>query len=128
MGWGAAGWSSMHRPCDPTPLAPTLPLHALGASVTHMHPPPAPPPLHPTQAHADKMAYTIIRPGGLQSEPATGNGVLTADAGACGAITREDTAALVVKALFSSKTDNKVLSAVDKNKVSTPGPVEPFAL
>ena len=74
------------------------------------------------------MAYTIIRPGGLQSEPATGNGVLTADASACGAITREDTAALVVKALFSSKTDNKVLSAVDKNKLSTSGPLEPFAL
>lgn len=80
------------------------------------------------KAHADKMAYTIIRPGGLLSEPATGNGVLTANPSACGAITREDTAALVVKALFSPKTDNKTLSAVDKDRVSTPGPVEPFAL
>jgi hypothetical protein len=74
------------------------------------------------------MAYTIIRPGGLQSEPATGAGVLTDNAGVCGAITREDTAALVVKALFSPKTDNKVLSAVDKNKVSTQQPYEPFAV
>lgn len=74
------------------------------------------------------MAYTIIRPGGLQSEPATGNGVLTGNAGVCGAITREDTAALVVKALFSSSTDNKVLSAVDKAKVTTSVEYEPLAL
>jgi hypothetical protein len=74
------------------------------------------------------MAYTIIRPGGLLTEPATGNGVLTEDASACGAITREDTAALVVKALFSSNTDNKTLSAVDKNKLSSAGALEPLAL
>ena len=74
------------------------------------------------------MAYTIIRPGGLQSEAATGNGVLTESAAVCGAITREDTAALVVKALFSPKTDNKVLSAVDKSKVSTAAAYEPLAL
>eukprot|EP00879_Flechtneria_rotunda_P002521 GHRR01002719.1.p1 GENE.GHRR01002719.1~~GHRR01002719.1.p1 ORF type:complete len:271 (+),score=98.63 GHRR01002719.1:211-1023(+) len=55
-----------------------------------------------------KMAYTIIRPGGLKSEPATDNGVLTEDVGACGAITREDVATLVIKALLSNKTDNKV--------------------
>lgn len=74
------------------------------------------------------MAYTIIRPGGLQSDAATGAGVLTEDAGVCGAITREDTAALVVKALFSAKTDNKVLSAVDSGKLMTQQPFEPLAL
>lgn len=79
------------------------------------------------RAHSDKMAFTIIRPGGLQTDAATGAGVLTEDASVCGAITREDTAALVVKALFSSKTDNKVLSAVDKTKLSTQGAFEPFA-
>lgn len=57
---------------------------------------------------ADKMAYTIIRPGGLKSEAATGNGVLTADTRVCGSINREDVAQLVIKALLSSKTDNKV--------------------
>lgn len=80
------------------------------------------------KANAAKMAYTIIRPGGLQTEAATGNGALTADASVCGAITREDTAALVVKALFSSKTDNQVLSAVDKGKLSTQGAFQEFAL
>ncbi len=82
----------------------------------------------PLQELKDKMAYTIIRPGGLQNEAATGNGVLTADASVCGAISREDTADLVVKALFSQKTDNKVLSAIDKNKDFTQKPYEPFSL
>lgn len=73
------------------------------------------------------MAYTIIRPGGLLNDPATGNGVLTEDSSVSGAITREDTATLVVKALFSSKTDNKVFSAIDKDRLTTQKPFEPFA-
>ena len=56
----------------------------------------------------DKIAYTIIRPGGLKSEPGTGNGVLTEDTSVCGAIHREDVASLLVQALFSSAADNKV--------------------
>jgi hypothetical protein len=60
------------------------------------------------QGLGDKMAYTIIRPGGLQNEDGTGNGVLTEDSSVCGAIARADVADLVVKALFSPKTDNKV--------------------
>lgn len=60
------------------------------------------------------MEYTIIRPGGLKNEAATGTGVLTEDPSVCGAIHREDVADLVVKALFSPKTDGKVLAAVDK--------------
>ena len=54
------------------------------------------------------MAYTIIRPGGLQNDDASGNGVLTEDTSVCGSITRADVADLVVKSLFSPKTDNKV--------------------
>lgn len=54
-----------------------------------------------------KMAWTIIRPGGLKNEAGTGNGVLSEDKSICGAISREDVADLVVKALFSSKADNK---------------------
>jgi hypothetical protein len=60
------------------------------------------------QQLGDKMAYTIIRPGGLKSEAATGNGVLTSDASVCGSITREDVANVVIKALLSNKTDNQV--------------------
>ena len=57
------------------------------------------------------MQWTIIRPGGLKSEPATGSGILTEDRSICGAINREDVAELVVKALFSDKADGKVISA-----------------
>lgn len=35
------------------------------------------------------LTYTIVRPGGLKSEPATGNGVLTEDTGIIGSIHRE---------------------------------------
>jgi hypothetical protein len=57
---------------------------------------------------AGKLAYVIIRPGGLKSEPATGKAILTEDAGASGMIHREDVASLVAKALFSKKADSKV--------------------
>ena len=54
------------------------------------------------------MQWTIIRPGGLKTDPATGTGVLTEDTSICGAINREDVADLVVKSLFSDKTTGKV--------------------
>lgn len=62
---------------------------------------------------ASGMAYTIIRPGGLANGPATGSAVLTMDAGVCGAVQREDAAALIVKAALKGTTDNRVLSVVD---------------
>ena len=74
------------------------------------------------------MAFTIVRPGGLQNDAATGNGVLTADAGVCGSIARADVADVVIKALFSDKADGKTLTAVDAAKVTTKGAYEPFAL
>lgn len=60
------------------------------------------------------LDWTIIRPGGLKSEPATGTAILTEDVTAFGYIHREDVAALIVKALG---TDNvytrKEFSAID---------------
>lgn len=44
---------------------------------------------------ASGLTYTIIRPGGLKSEPATGNGVLTEDPRIAGTIHRADVADLV---------------------------------
>lgn len=63
------------------------------------------------------MDWIIIRPGGLQSEDPSGNGVLTEDTNVCGTITRADVADLVCKALRSDKADRKVLSAVDTGKM-----------
>ncbi|MEG3954856.1 SDR family oxidoreductase [Microcoleus sp. herbarium2] len=60
------------------------------------------------------MIYTVIRPGGLKSEPATGNGILTEDCRVAGSIHRADVAQLVCQCLVSDAASNKVLSAVDK--------------
>ncbi|MDZ8070081.1 MAG: SDR family oxidoreductase [Nostoc sp. DedQUE08] len=64
---------------------------------------------------ASGLTYTIIRPGGLKSEPATGNGVLTEDPHIIGSINRADVAQLVGRSLNSQRTNNKILSAVDRN-------------
>lgn len=66
---------------------------------------------------ASEMIYTVIRPGGLKSEPATGNGVLTEDCRVAGTIHRADVAQLVCRCLVSDVANNKVLSAVDKQMV-----------
>jgi len=64
------------------------------------------------------MNWTIIRPGGLKSEAATGNAVLTEDTMAIGTVHREDVANLVVRALGSAATERKVLSAIDPSITS----------
>eukprot|EP00429_Kryptoperidinium_foliaceum_P007379 CAMPEP_0176020946 /NCGR_PEP_ID=MMETSP0120_2-20121206/10161_1 /TAXON_ID=160619 /ORGANISM="Kryptoperidinium foliaceum, Strain CCMP 1326" /LENGTH=269 /DNA_ID=CAMNT_0017354055 /DNA_START=13 /DNA_END=822 /DNA_ORIENTATION=- len=63
--------------------------------------------------------WTIIRPGGLKTEPMTGNAILTEDNTAIGAIHREDVANLVVKALDSPATERKILSAIDPSIMSS---------
>lgn len=61
------------------------------------------------------LTYTIIRPGGLKSEAATGNGILAEDYRVSGIIHRADVAHLVCQCLASERANNKVLSAVDRN-------------
>lgn len=63
---------------------------------------------------ASGLTYVVVRPGGLKSEPATGNGVLTPDPTIAGTIHREDVARLVCQCLESDQADNQVLSAVDR--------------
>ncbi|CAM9855501.1 unnamed protein product, partial [Pylaiella littoralis] len=57
--------------------------------------------------------WTIIRPGGLKSDAATGTAVLTESTKAAGVINRADVADLAVQALNSPSTVRKILSAVD---------------
>ena len=66
-----------------------------------------------------KANWTIIRPGGLKSEPMTGKAVLTEDNSAIGSIHREDVADLVIKALDSPLTERRVLSAIDPTITSS---------
>jgi nucleoside-diphosphate-sugar epimerase len=65
------------------------------------------------------MNWSIIRPGGLKTEPMTGKAILTQDASkAIGSIHREDVADLVVKVLSAPNTERQIFSAVDPSLVS----------
>ncbi|MFO5491879.1 MAG: SDR family oxidoreductase [Cuspidothrix sp.] len=63
------------------------------------------------------LNYTIIRPGGLKSEPATNNGIITENPHIVGSIHRADVAELVCRCLNSPNTNNKIFSAIDRNMV-----------
>lgn len=63
------------------------------------------------------LTYTIVRPGGLKSEPATGNGVLTADPSIGGIIHRADVAELICQCVNNPKSYNQTLGAVDRTMV-----------
>ena len=74
------------------------------------------------------LIYTIIRPGGLKSEPATGNGVLTQNSKIAGSIHRADVAQLACKCLTSEAAKNQVLSAIDRNMTYGQLEFEEFSL
>ena len=60
------------------------------------------------------LDWTIIRPGALRSEPATGKATLTENVLAFGSINRADVAALIIKALGTDKEfTRKEFSAID---------------
>lgn len=77
---------------------------------------------------ASGLPFTIVRPGGLLSELATGQGILVENAQVAGSITRLDVADLVAQCLASSNTENKVLSAVDRDRIRSEQPVVPFVV
>ncbi|MGA7932337.1 MAG: SDR family oxidoreductase [Kovacikia sp.] len=67
---------------------------------------------------ASGLAYTIIRPGGLKSEPPPrGGGLLTENPLIAGTINRTDVAELTCRCLTSEKATNKILSAVDRTMI-----------
>lgn len=74
------------------------------------------------------LSYTIIRPGGLKSEPTTGNGVLTEDPRIGGTIHRADVAQLVCRCLNSDLANLKILSAVDRQMIYGQPQFEEFSL
>lgn len=77
---------------------------------------------------ASGLSFTIVRPGGLLSEHATGTGFLVADMRVAGSITRIDVAELIIQCLASSKAKNQVLSAVDRDRIRSEHPIVPFVL
>lgn len=69
------------------------------------------------EAHltTSSLTYTIIRPGGLLSQPATDQEALTEDASVAGSIPRPGVAKLAVACLNSDRAHNKIFSAVDRS-------------
>ncbi|UBF28156.1 SDR family oxidoreductase [Kovacikia minuta CCNUW1] len=78
---------------------------------------------------ASGLTYTIIRPGGLKSEPPPrGGGILTENPLIAGTINRTDVAELTCRCLTSEKANNKVLSAVDRTAIYGTPEFEEFVL
>lgn len=73
---------------------------------------------------ASGLVYTIIRPGGLKSEPATGRGVLTEDPTIAGSIHRADVAQLVCQCLQSDRANHKIFSAIDQDMIYNDHPLD----
>jgi uncharacterized protein YbjT (DUF2867 family) len=59
------------------------------------------------------LDYTILRPGGMTSDPATGSGIKTPDHAVMGVITRADLARLVVECLDDDTTIKQIYHTVD---------------
>jgi uncharacterized protein YbjT (DUF2867 family) len=63
---------------------------------------------------------TILRPGGMRSEPATGSAIKTEDHTVMGMIHRADLAALVVESLDDGETIGKIFHAFDPEIKESP--------
>lgn len=77
---------------------------------------------------ASGLTYVIIRPGGLKSEPATGDGMVTEDYRVAGTIHRADVAQLIWRCLESEAANNKILSAVDRTMTYVEFPIDELEL
>jgi uncharacterized protein YbjT (DUF2867 family) len=71
---------------------------------------------------------TIVRPGGLRSDPATGRGILSTDPEMHGFINRGDVAELVARVLYDPETTGRAFAAVDVEMARTMNPTAPFPL
>lgn len=80
------------------------------------------------EAHlrASGLDYTILRPGHLLSEAATGNAMLVEDPRTLGAVTRSDLAALALGVLRADACRNRTFAVADKNALRSTFPVTPF--
>lgn len=72
--------------------------------------------------------FTIIRPGGLRNEPATGKGILCTDPEVHGYIHRDDLAALTLCCMGDHQTIGGVYAAVDRDLARCVNPLHPVQL
>jgi uncharacterized protein YbjT (DUF2867 family) len=59
------------------------------------------------------LDYTILRPGGMTSEPAGGTAIRTEDHGVMGVISRADLAGLIVDCLDDDQSIGRIYHTVD---------------
>jgi len=71
---------------------------------------------------------TIIRPGGLKSDPGTGRGILSRDPEMHGFINRDDVAELIIRVLDDPATIGQTFAAVDAGTARSAHPIKPFHL
>jgi uncharacterized protein YbjT (DUF2867 family) len=77
-----------------------------------------------TQAEAclteSSLQWTILRPGGMASEPATGTAIRTEDHTVMGMIQRADLAALMIECLDDAQTIGKIYHTIDPEAKEQP--------
>lgn len=74
------------------------------------------------------LDWTILRPGGLVSEPSTGNGLLTQNPEVHGFIHRADVALLAARTLRDPATSRHAFAVVDRNRMTCTTRVDSFPL
>ena len=111
---------------------------SIGAGETRQFlPPPLLERLGPTIDEKDKaeaylresgFKFTVVRPGGLESDSATGNGILTETPSVLGGIDRADVAQLLARCLHFGTAIGRTFTAVDSGKVRSQGDYETVEL
>lgn len=74
------------------------------------------------------LKFTVVRPGGLESDASTGNGVLTEAPDVLGGIDRADVAQLLARCLHFDSAIGRTFTAVDSGKVRSQGEYETVEL
>ncbi|CAA7620093.1 NAD(P)H-binding protein [Magnetospirillum sp. SS-4] len=74
------------------------------------------------------VPHVVIRPGGLVSDPPTGQGAIYADARVHGRITRPDLAAVLLPCLTDARVLGRTLSAIDRTRLVAPDDIAEFPL
>ncbi len=69
---------------------------------------------------ASGLSYTIVRPGGLINDPATGQGTLYESPAVHGRINRTDLARVLWRSLGKPLCQGKILSAIDRGLLQAP--------
>lgn len=74
------------------------------------------------------LSWTVLRPGGLRSEPGTGRGILSTDPELHGFINRADVVQLAQRILRDPATIGRAFAAVDLDAARSVNPLDPFSL